>query len=258
MASNLMLDCAPCATIDEVVARLDQMIEQFTRERSRLGYFAVLYRNVTARVRDEIAAGSFEDGPRMERLDVVFANRYFEAYDQAMRRGQPSESWSVAFGAAGRRPPVILQHLLLGMSAHINLDLAIAAAQAAPGEQLPTLKHDFLRITDILIEMVDQVQERINQVSPWMHLFDRLGGRLDERLFSLVMQEAREHAWETAEQLAALPPAEFEAFVRQRDQAVAGLGRTIRSPGLLVGLGLRVIRLRETSPVPRVIQTLKL
>ena len=43
-------------TIGQVIEHLDHAIERCIRERSRLGYFATLYRNVTARVRDEIAA----------------------------------------------------------------------------------------------------------------------------------------------------------------------------------------------------------
>ena len=33
----------------------------------------------------------------------------------------------------------MLQHLLIGMNAHISLDLGIAAARTAPGEALPVL-----------------------------------------------------------------------------------------------------------------------
>ena len=51
-------------TIDDVVDQLTQVVTRAKHERSRLGYFAALYRNVTVRVRDGIAAGRFEDGAR--------------------------------------------------------------------------------------------------------------------------------------------------------------------------------------------------
>src|SRR5258705_13901399 len=84
-------DFVPARSIDEVISRLDAIIgraiiERAIVERDRLGFFAVLYRTVTAAVRDGIAAGRFEDGPRMERLDIVFANRYLQAFD-LHRRG---------------------------------------------------------------------------------------------------------------------------------------------------------------------------
>ena len=254
----MLTPITPCQTIDEVIARLDQMIARCIREQSKLGYFAALYRNVTVGVRDGIAAGRFEDGARMERFDVLFANRYFEALDRAWRDEQTTHCWAVAFNAAQQWPPVILQHLLLGMSAHINLDLAIAAVEIAPGTQLPGLKYDFFEITVLLSELIDSVQERIDQVSPWFHLIDQLGGRTDERLCAFAIAEVREAAWKLATELAVLSPTEFERVVAERDHEVAAIGKVIRSPGLLLNLGLWLVRARETHPIPVVIQTLQL
>ena len=75
-------------TIDEVIERLGAIIEESVRTESRLGYFASLYNRVTITVRDGVKTGRFEDNARMERLDVLFANRYLDAYD-AYRRGEP-------------------------------------------------------------------------------------------------------------------------------------------------------------------------
>ncbi|HXT64612.1 MAG TPA: DUF5995 family protein, partial [Pyrinomonadaceae bacterium] len=62
----------PPQTIDEILADLDQIILRARNDQSRLGYFATLYRNVTIKVKEGIIAGAFEDGPRMEKLDVTF------------------------------------------------------------------------------------------------------------------------------------------------------------------------------------------
>ena len=115
----------PARSIDEVIARLDAIIDRAIVERDRLGFFAVLYRTVTVAVKEGIAARRFQDGPRMERLDIVFANRYLQAFDQHRRGESPTRSWRAAFQAGASRRVVILQHLLLGMNAHINLDLGI-------------------------------------------------------------------------------------------------------------------------------------
>ena len=68
----------------------------------------------------------------MERLDAIFAARYLEAVQQLWSGSVPSRSWRVAFDAATQPGPIVLQHLLLGMNAHINLDLSIAAARTSP------------------------------------------------------------------------------------------------------------------------------
>lgn len=246
-------------TIDKVLAQMDQVIDRCIRERSRLGYFAMLYRNVTARVRDGIAAGRFEDGARMERLDVIFADRYFQALYDYWDGKTPTQSWLVAFNGARRWQPIIMQHLLLGMNAHINLDLALAAIQVAPGEHLPSLERDFKEITNLLGEMIADMEERIERVSPWFRLIDRVGGRTDEQICGFAMQQARDLAWQTAEELAELKPEELAQKIAERDQIVATLGKVILSPvGIILRLGLDVIRVRETRSVPQVIQILKL
>src|SRR5262245_42369321 len=66
-------------SIGEVIDRLSAIIQWSVVNDSRLGYFPALYRKVTAGVRDGIQQGAFDDGRRMERLDVIFANRYLEA-----------------------------------------------------------------------------------------------------------------------------------------------------------------------------------
>ena len=44
-------------TIDEVLTELDQIIHRARNEWDRLGFFATLYRNVTIKVKEGIAAG---------------------------------------------------------------------------------------------------------------------------------------------------------------------------------------------------------
>ena len=76
-------------TIAEVIARLTEIVERAEAGGSRLGYFPALYLKVTKRVEHEIRRGAFDDGERMERLDVKFANRYLEAFDR-YRAGEPA------------------------------------------------------------------------------------------------------------------------------------------------------------------------
>jgi hypothetical protein len=111
--------------IDQVIQQLDDIIDWSIKSNSRLGYFAALYRKVTLKVKAGISDGLFEDGARMERLDVIFANRYLEAFEQNQKKVSPTRSWQLAFEASNQWWPMVLQHLLLAMNAHINLDLGI-------------------------------------------------------------------------------------------------------------------------------------
>src|SRR5688500_7013827 len=114
--------------IDGVLERLNSLLDDAIRNGRRIGYLVALYERVTSNVRHALRAGNvFDDGPRMERLDVVFANRFLEAWDQHVAGRRPSESWAAAFARLDDPGPLVVQHLMLGMNAHINLDLGIAA-----------------------------------------------------------------------------------------------------------------------------------
>ena len=58
-------------TIGDVVRNIDQVIDWSIKAESHLGYFAVLYKRTTLAIRDAVNAGVFDDGPRMEQLDLV-------------------------------------------------------------------------------------------------------------------------------------------------------------------------------------------
>lgn len=250
----------PAQTIDEVIQALTGIIQIYEDEKSRLGYFPALYRRVTERVKAAIAAGRFEDGARMERLDVVFANRYLAAWD-AWRAGRPvTACWRVAFEAGSRWRPVILQHLLSGMNAHINLDLAIAAAAVCPGAQIQSLEGDFNQINQVLAELVDPVEAELAAVSPWIGLVETFGGHAEGQVVNFGIRAARDLAWANALRLAALQAdgqeGERNAAIREMDAVVEALGRLIVSPGPLLQTGLLLVRMREQSDAVKVIQAL--
>jgi hypothetical protein len=243
-------------TLDEVIAQLTDIIDRARREPSRLGYFAALYRLVTINVKSGIQQGHFQDGARMERLDVAFANRYLTALE-AYRNHQPlSECWRVAFDAAQAWRPLILQHLLLGINAHINFDLGVAAATVAPGAQLQELQSDFFVINKMLGNLVDQVQAEIGSLSPWIWLLGKIGGRTNDVVINFSIGIARSAAWEVAERLASVPQEQWSGELKRLDQRTAILGKLIQHPGYLMSTGLLAIRLRESSDVPLVIDTL--
>ena len=117
-------------TLDEVVEAIGSIIDWSISASSRLGYFAALYKRITIAVGVALDQVAFEDGPRMERFDVAFSVRYFDALNGYFHPGQfpkPTRSWQVTLDAAHRSEPTIVQHMLAGVNAHIALDLGIVA-----------------------------------------------------------------------------------------------------------------------------------
>jgi hypothetical protein len=215
-----------------------------------------MYREVTVAIRGGIEADEFEDGERMVHLDEVFANRYLDAFD-AWKVGEPmTAAWSVAFDGLRKWRPVVIQDLLAGMNAHINLDLGIASATVAPRAELPTLERDFGTINDILAGLLDGFVEGVAEVSPWIGLLDRVGGRTDQAIIKFAITVARQEAWEFASDLAGSREGEWGSMIDERDALIARLGRTILRPGPLLSASLFVIKLRERRDVRRVIDVL--
>jgi len=244
-------------TIDEVLLELDKIILRARNERDRLGYFATLYRNVTLKIKAGIAAGLFEDGLRMEKLDVTFASGYLKALD-SFRRGEPlSKCWLCSFRIAATWSPIILQHLLAGMNAHINFDLGIAAQSVAPGSELASLKNDFNQINNILGSMIAKVRTDIEGISPWINVLDHLAPAAEDRFINFSLDKARASAWLVANMVNSTPVDQLPRKLKILDEGVAVLGSLIGSPKeWLISLGLHVIRVRESSDVPHVIDAL--
>lgn len=211
---------------------------------------------MTVAVKAGFAQGMFEDGARMARLDVVFANRYLGALASYRRSEPASECWRVALEATDDRRPILLQHLLLGMNAHINLDLGVAAAETAPGPAFASLKNDFDRINQILANSIDRVQADVGSLSPALSLLDRVGGRTDEAIINFSIDRARQCAWTFASQLAARPSSAWAEAIASQDRQIASLARRIATPRPWVTVSMLWIRVRESWDVRRNIDVL--
>lgn len=243
-------------SIDEVLDRLSELIDQTIKEKNPLGLFAALYQKVTIKVKEGIVSGRFEDGPRMEKLDVIFANRYLEAYHQYTSGQEPTLSWKAAFESAQRTDLLLLQHLFVGMNAHINLDLGIAAATVCPGVGIEKIKNDFMEINNLLFELIEDVQENISKVSPFLGLMDLLAKDRDEQFAKFSMKAARDHAWLVAQRMAFVDTLGRREAIYSTDLYVVELNKMILKPGRFFQFCSWIIRLAESKDAVKNIKAL--
>ena len=239
-------------TIQQVVDALDAIISNSIATGSRLGYFAALYNHVTCAVRDAIVRGDFQNGPRVERLDVTFANRYLTAYEQQRTDQRPTLAWLQAFEAASNDSHIILQHLLIGMNAHINLDLGIAAAETCPGDEIDSLHDDFDKINQILFRLIRPTEQDISTLSPeFRDLVNTLPfqGRV---LAGVSLVGTRDFAWHFATTLARQTPFQRRLEIIKRDAEVALLGFPILTNWPIV----QQVRSEESQDVANNIEVL--
>jgi hypothetical protein len=252
------MEFIPARSINEVILRLNAVVDHAIETKDPIGIFAALYAVVTEKVKEGIDRNYFQDGERMERLDVIFANRYLNALYCFRNNQNCGHAWKVAFVIAQRFPThLILQELLVGMNAHINLDLAIAAAQASPGDKLDALKDDFYAINRILADLVDDIKNDLSHLSPriawvlkWM-----VG---EDAILNFSIRIARDEAWRFARKLNTLQEGQWHDITEERDKEMASLGNRIGKQGWLYGILIWWVKLKESKDVPHIVRELRI
>lgn len=238
-------------SIVEVISQLDGIVKSATLNSDRCGYFAALYKKVTLAVFNKIQAHYFDDNPRMERLDVVFANRYLDAFQQFKNKQSCAASWRIAFEGCLSWQPMVIDHLLLGMNAHIGLDLGIATATVSDRNQLQTIQHDFNKINLILSDLVDGVKLDLYSMWPLSKSIAKLQvGKLEQAVATFSMEIAREAAWKVAQDFSTLPTEEAKLnYIQARDHAVANFSKTLLNPPNFLQLARNSTRLFEFGSI---------
>ncbi len=259
-ASQIGDDFDPSAmtSIDDVIHILGEIIQEAEVNSDPLGYFAVLYQKVTIKVKEGIENNFFENGKRMEELDIRFAGRYLKAYF-AYRQNKPvTASWRKSFEAAKASEPTVIQHLLLGINAHINLDLGISAAEVCKHSDMEDFKNDFTKIDRILSSLVDDVQQGLLGISPFWSPFINILGRIDNFFINLIISTSRRQAWKFAKRMVGKSDEEVNRMINRRDRSTARKGRFIGNPGALFRLMIRVFKMAECGSVTDKIGELKM
>jgi len=246
----------PAKTITEVISRLDEIINETISKNSRIGYFACLYRKMTVAVLKGIDDGLFHDGPRMAKLDVIFANRYLDAYNCRSQSTPVTSSWNAAFNASSQQFTVI-QHLLLGMNAHINLDLGVAAAETSRGAHIQLLKSDFSLINDIIGSLINIIQKDLEEICMPMRMLKYVDNKSKESVINFSITAARDTAWLNAVTLSKLLPQMHDPYITTLDAKIALVAGKIINPNFSQSLILRTVRTFEPANVGDIIKFLK-
>jgi len=202
-------------TVEEVVDRLTTIERELDgffspdgggpdarRERPPLpdgvACFNGMYLRVTQAVRDELP--NFESREFVERLDVLFAEFYFQAYDAAVAGEWISKAWAPLFSRRAEKR-LALQFAITGMNAHINNDLAHALVLTwremgnAPGRNTPEGR-DYEKVNKILGRVETEIKVPLSD--RLIATVDTAFGTTDDFLALWSIRRAREQAWERA------------------------------------------------------------
>jgi Family of unknown function (DUF5995) len=219
--------------IPEVLKRLDAMQDyaevHFERgEKDGIACFTRLYRVITAAIDDRERAGKFvASGGFLTRLDIEFAERYFEAVRTYARDREATPGcWKVLFDRRGDEHIPEASFAAAGVNAHINFDLSAALlrtwAHVAPDpeEHRDLQLQDFDKINTVFAEHMDELRKQLHTL-----LSESLDGSfpdfLADKIADGVVVLTRAMAWEVADHLWHSP---------DRDGAVAQSDRILGQP----------------------------
>jgi len=199
--------------------------------------FNELYLAVTRAVAAQSAGNAFADPAFVSRLDVVFADLYFDALDDLDAGRRPSRAWAPLFEARAKPGIAPLQFAIAGMNAHINHDLVLAlittTREFGYGLDRGTPQHkDYASVDELLQRVQDEIKERFT--TGIVRDIDRAGGTVDDILANWSIGRARDNAWTQAQILHAIGRNDF-----LRKQFLTALARNVGFAGraLLIRLG---------------------
>ncbi|MCX8525230.1 DUF5995 family protein [Chryseobacterium formosus] len=244
-------------TIEEVLKKLDEIILWSKTNQSPVGYFACTYRIMTAQVLKGIQQKKFEDNPRMTMMDVAFASRYLDAWENYSKGRKCSNSWYLAFEATKNKDLLILQHIFLGINAHINLDLGISAASIMPYRKINPLKTDFERINSVISSINQNVQDSLNKICYPVNLIDKLSNGKDNAVLDFAISKARDTSWATAVISSNTPNFLKDSVIHIVDYAAAKVASQILNPKLLSSSLAKELKKCESNDVVKNIEILE-
>ena len=147
--------------------------------------------------------GFFANSAFLDRLDVVFANRYFLAFTQAEAGAEIPRCWKVLWDRRAATHVEPIQFAIAGMNAHINHDLALALVdvftELDAGPQTAAMHADFQRVNALLGSLDGKIRESFE--TGLILTVDRDLGTLPDCVDRWNITQARNQAWREAEAL---------------------------------------------------------
>lgn len=220
----------------DLIHRMQAQSQAWGQTGDRRAVFLECYTLMTGNMLGAIEASRFHDGEWAGRLLLRFAAYYFQALEAYDQKDIPcTQVWRFAHDCACEGKLHVLQHLLLGINAHINYDLVLSLVdlldQEWEGLSPDQRRHryeDHCLVNEVIAATIDTVQDTVvERYDPRLDWVDRLLGRLDERLLSALISRWRQEVWEEALRFLETPPEEREELRRAMEARVLKRARQI-------------------------------
>jgi hypothetical protein len=207
---STLLPREPVTSIEQVVGVMTA-IEQTLPDSDGVRWFNHLYLRVTQGVRAAVRSPQdFQDPVFLDRLDVVFAQLYFDAIAAGERDVNAAPpAWRPLLRERSTRGLHPVQFALAGMNAHINRDLPagiVAVYEELGGTPADSgARHDDFERVNGILELVE-AQVKTEFATGIVGTVDSLTAPVDDHVAMWNVRAARDAAWTSAEVLWALRP----------------------------------------------------
>ena len=202
----------PAGSIAEVVERLAAIRDHAVStsllgEGDGIASFSTLYHIITRRIGDMAEGGEFRSTDFLVRLDIEFAERYFQALrSYAQDISSPPRVWRVLFDNRSDPHVAPVNFAVAGVNAHINFDLSCALiatwrhiAPDGDGEDGAQF-HDYRLVNEVFEAEMDPLREDLDSLlsaGPDGAIWDRAANWMAD----LVIRFTRDLAWNEAERV---------------------------------------------------------
>jgi hypothetical protein len=210
--------------MDEAIARM-QAIAAALPPTDGLACFNRMSLQITQTVASDVGQNFFADPVYLTKLDVIFANIYFDAVNALTSSPENlPAAWAPLLQARASTDIEPIQFALAGMNAHINHDLPIAvvstctALNTAPDSGS---HHDDYQKVDQLLDAAEQAVRQSFE-SGMARAADKHLTAVANVVANWSIRSARDVAWDTSLALWELRHAGFA-----RDLLMGSLGRTV-------------------------------
>jgi len=192
--------------------------------------FTVAYLFMTANAKKLVENNYFDDGNKMVDFIMAFAGRFLDATNEWEKGHTRNVSlpWMVYFNSCESNRSDVTEDITIGMNAHINFDLAVAAYQQ--GYAVPEWQEDYFRINDLMAQVDDNVTHALGRYDPQFYNTDFVSGTYFEASIQLVTSW-RTSAYTTAVGYQnALLPSLVPPLELANEISVGGVGQAIAVP----------------------------
>jgi hypothetical protein len=225
------------------------LISEAEKDNDKLAYFAFVYLKTTLKIKEAIASGQFENGFQIEKLNIIMARNYLDAYSRYVNQKLITLSWRKAFIPPQKSQLILTQHLLLSINAQVNLNLGIAIAEILENEDFESLRADFNQVHSIFSSVAQEVLNKMSSDWPFLKLLLKITGNNPKYWFRRIISDGRNEIWDFAVRFSNVPDNNKARALSVRNQEVISKTEILFDSGPVANFIFRFIRNAEEGTV---------